>query len=496
MRSSSDARFTWRAIAAAAALLIIPAISWAGCHVVTKSGSGNSTGTDWNNACADFSGACSPSSLVRGDTYYVAAGSMYSPSNFDAPDSGTSVITVKAPSAGDHCSDAGWNGSLEGTAVFKGGVQFESDYWVFNGVHRDPGMRSGYGFKIENNNGSNAPYNMVALGAGLDSTHSPNHVTVKYVELAGSSDVSDTYFDRGIWFSTTGEQGEPGNYIGYSWIHDTGNCPILVDGQIGVMVEHNWIQNNQSQGSNNHSEGIAVRLSGTIPSTNAVIRYNYLENIMGTGFIATPSSNSASFDQKNFYIYGNTFFFNAADRNPRAAADQQVSNGIAISIFQTEVSGTLYVANNTFINVGNAAAGGSTGVGYSQPISVGTVEYFNNLWFKSNSVGDACLSGVVATCEENSNAAFQTPSNFADDPNVQVSGATILPNYASNDFTPAMDTDSGSNQSAVFSLDADGNAYGSDGGIWTRGAIQFMGTSSPQPPVPPTDISITIETTP
>ena len=41
--------------------------SYAACHVVRQGGTGAKSGTDWNNALPDL-----PSSLVRGDIYYMA----------------------------------------------------------------------------------------------------------------------------------------------------------------------------------------------------------------------------------------------------------------------------------------------------------------------------------------------------------------------------------------------------------------------------------------
>src|ERR1700747_1601232 len=41
----------------------------AACHVVTPTGSGTKSGADWSNAMADL-----PSTLIRGDSYYLGPG--------------------------------------------------------------------------------------------------------------------------------------------------------------------------------------------------------------------------------------------------------------------------------------------------------------------------------------------------------------------------------------------------------------------------------------
>jgi len=69
---------------------------------------GNGSGSDWTNACTDFTGSCAVSSLVRGDTYYVAAGN-YASRTFNTAVSGTLVITIKGATDADHGTDTGWS---------------------------------------------------------------------------------------------------------------------------------------------------------------------------------------------------------------------------------------------------------------------------------------------------------------------------------------------------------------------------------------------------
>ncbi|MGH9403380.1 MAG: hypothetical protein ACRD2P_14870, partial [Terriglobia bacterium] len=54
-------------------LLLMMFVPWqtafGACHVVTPNGSGSQTGADWNNSLANL-----PSTLTRGDVYYLADG--------------------------------------------------------------------------------------------------------------------------------------------------------------------------------------------------------------------------------------------------------------------------------------------------------------------------------------------------------------------------------------------------------------------------------------
>src|SRR5438034_5915431 len=77
-------------------------------HYICSAARGTGDGSSWTNACTGFSGSCAAGSLVRGDTYWVAAGNYGSPS-FDTPASGTSVITIKAATDANHgSSSTGW----------------------------------------------------------------------------------------------------------------------------------------------------------------------------------------------------------------------------------------------------------------------------------------------------------------------------------------------------------------------------------------------------
>src|ERR1700752_4792256 len=80
-------------------------------HYVLSSANGNSSGSDWTNACKDFTGSCSVSSLVRGDTYYVGTGT-YSGRTFDTAASGTQMITIKGATAADHGTSTGWSNTI------------------------------------------------------------------------------------------------------------------------------------------------------------------------------------------------------------------------------------------------------------------------------------------------------------------------------------------------------------------------------------------------
>jgi hypothetical protein len=88
---------------------------------------GNGDGSDWAQARPAL-----PSSLDRGTTYFVAAGT-YPGYTFDDAAVGQEVITVKKATADDHGTDNGWQASFgTGKAVF-GPLSFQAPWHVIDG---------------------------------------------------------------------------------------------------------------------------------------------------------------------------------------------------------------------------------------------------------------------------------------------------------------------------------------------------------------------------
>src|SRR5262249_48377802 len=127
-----------------------PDFGAAGRHYVRAGASGSGDGTDWNNACPDFSGACAPANLVRGDVYYVAAG-RYTNQTFDTPESGALVIMIRKATLTDHGSASGWMNGFAGQAVITGANTVTTGYWTFDGQTGDylTGGIGSYGFKFD-----------------------------------------------------------------------------------------------------------------------------------------------------------------------------------------------------------------------------------------------------------------------------------------------------------------------------------------------------------
>ncbi|MGZ3806381.1 MAG: hypothetical protein ACXVB4_19375, partial [Pseudobdellovibrionaceae bacterium] len=88
-------------------------LSLAATLYVRPGASGNNSGSDWSNA---YNGL--PSSLTRGNTYYLAPGN-YGDHTFNDANSGTSLITLKKATAADHGTESGWSSTYgTGQAIF------------------------------------------------------------------------------------------------------------------------------------------------------------------------------------------------------------------------------------------------------------------------------------------------------------------------------------------------------------------------------------------
>src|ERR1700677_4630941 len=174
----------------------------AGNCYVRSGASGTGTGADWTNAYTGFgtgAGQANPASLTRGVNYYVAGGNynLSTTTTFSTPASGTTLITILAPTIASHGTATGWSNAYQAQALF-GPIVVDSGYWTLNGVYRGSGTglpatdwRTGYGFKIMGNNGSGAPPvtgNTSLFHVGDSAPNEADHVTIEYFEIQGASD--------------------------------------------------------------------------------------------------------------------------------------------------------------------------------------------------------------------------------------------------------------------------------------------------------------------
>jgi hypothetical protein len=315
------------------------------------SSTGSASGADFNNR-ANFNSL----TYVRGNTYKIIEGN-YTLENFNTAASGTTLITIQKVSAADGAV-AGYSSTLyDSQAVFPVGCSFTSPYWLVDGVSRS-GLRSGHGIKFDNSVSQTD-------AEVLDIISGSHHVTLKYVEVAGSARQDDTINDRVLVMDSTHD-----TTVQYCYIHDSGEVTVMIDAADDTLIEQSVIERNDSSAMF-HAEGFVVRGG----SDRTTIRYNIISDMEGTAFLATPSGSHHTIS--DLFIYGNVF------NRPSSPSRGGVGDGI-MSFFDVDVTGKLYIFNNTFYNERSAIALPFTNpkieIGGGWPTTVGDMQVKNNLW--------------------------------------------------------------------------------------------------------------------
>ncbi len=499
------------------------------CYVRAGATGGTQTGADWNNAYTDL-----PQTLTRGATYWVAGGT-YHGHLFNDPDSGTTVITVKAPTSTNHGTDTGWSNSYQLQAVFDtadtsavGDIfTFQSDYYVIDGSYRqttsglpetDWTTEASYGFLV--NNSSKVACNAdIDFGDNSNTAVLPVHnITIQYVDVNGShTTTASGCREQGL----SSMWGSHDTTIQYNYIHDTGGtilfmgggqytcsaagppptCSSTPRGNYGsganILVQSNYFARNFSDPSA-HAEGCSCHEG----LKNLTFAYNYWQDINGTAIIAPAAAGDWNTGNGGFgpwYVYGNVVFETSCAAVSRGDGNPGVAG--FIYLFDSAWTGALYVFNNTFYNF-PSSCNSYIGVvlgdgGYQNPMNAVYVQ--NNLFSNigagvlviNNSCPDSPSGDPTCTSITNSyNAYFNSP-DAANDPESNVQYSTSSAPFVSAtayDFRLSSDTSPGFNTNTLASgngTDLLGTTRGANG-TWDRGAFQIAGTS--QAPASPSGV--------
>jgi hypothetical protein len=415
-------------------LLALPA--GATNHYVRQGASGN--GSDWTNACGDFTGSCAAPSLVRGDTYYVAAGT-YTAKTWNTPASGTSVITIKKAIVADHGTATGWNDAYAAQATFSNRNVIQTAYWTFDGQVGDYdtlGIGS-YGFKDQYSVGDFTPCSGSGGTTGAAFLICGDHVTIRYFDCSG--------------YTGTGDYNYPGqakcieSYGGSNWtvshvaMHGCESC--LQGGADNALLEYSYIYNSRSIAANFHNNVFYIQ-----GLSNSTLRYNKIWDYNAEGFLFTGYDGA---NNTNVAVYGNVFASDGTQSNyPRGIELRQDYNYSGILIY-----------NNTFYNLNDGAINDLTG---STGNTCANCQAIDNLDVLT---GSTFGSGFTA----NNNTSDSTSSRF-------VSVASLY--TADFHLKSAL---AGVSLAAPYNMDMDGNTRGT-GGSWDRGAYQYVVSNRPSPP--------------
>jgi hypothetical protein len=488
----------------------------AGNCYVRAAATGAGTGADWTNAYTGFgtgAGQANPASLTRGVNYYVAGGTYNTTktTTFNTPASGTTLITVLAPTIASHGTNTGWSNAYQAQALF-GPILVASNYWHLTGTYRGSGTgnpaidwRTGYGFKVNNSNGSGGKIGGTGIWLGDSAADEADHITIEYFEVQGSGDTTCTVADGAI----------NGNFnqfptILHNYGHDTGSSSMGFDSNTTDIIEYNWMMNNQScQAGSGHGEGIAIRFMN-----NLTFAYNYMENEEGTAYIGTPCPGSACWSgaQDTWTFYGNVFFSNTSEwhgncasgctrtgaGNPNGSQDG-LSNAI-IQFFGGPGDNQIFTAwlwyDNTFYALGgDATSNGPSSCsmlnGNSANTKIISLVFENNIGGDCTKVampnlGSGSIGTGMLTQDHNTycNVGTITDTGAA----LQTLATCALLNAPStNDLSLAFDTSGWTPLSSPFNVDIVGNTRSS-----SRGAFQMGGVVA-DVPAPPTSLIATVQ---
>ncbi len=447
-------------------LFVIPGVSLAAVHCVRAGTTGKGSGSDWVNAFPQL-----PARLVRGDTYYLAAG-RYPPYTFNTPDSGASFIIVKAATVADHGENLGWQNSYAGQAVFTSGsnsvFNIHTGHLVLDGNGRAT-LTSGHGIKIDGSGCTGSYCWDVALATGVTG------ITLRYLEILGTGDAAaDVHVDENIRAVGNGAvplSGGTNLTLQYLYVHESSDTPILMGQTSNVTLEYSVIAHNRSTPIN-HGEGLADQ-----GSSNVTIRYNEFRDIEGTAFIDVLSRGGPPQTADNWNIYGNVFLYSNGNPSGRTG----VGNGI-VAVINGQEASNWNIHNNTSVNIPGLTArvsfAGSPGTNRS---------VHNNLWYNCP---NAAHNGSLAA-----DYNYYIKSAHNREPHEESSRRATSPfvDWVNYNFHLVLATHPGLSLAAPFNVDPDGSVRGADGN-WDRGAYEFVAgsvapaksSSRPKPRIPTT----------
>src|SRR5260370_37484102 len=295
--------------------------AFAACHVVTPSGSGSKTGADWNNAYAGL-----PSTLTRGDVYYLADGA-YGSYTISTPDSGTTVVEIRKAQTYDNCTSTGWSAATMGSsqASFTGSpaLNLNSDWFILNGngtyagigcggapgptVTSEPPNPSDCGIRLA---GSSGALNVVGC-CGL-------HNTLKYIELVSSGTNNINGNGSLAIFAGIADQSSTFFTIQHMYARNEG-CVYIQDIGSDTVVDHSYFWGTEVNGAAG-SSACHGQSEYSVNSSRGIRSYNVQRDITGTAVWTFGTGGTFS----DWQIYGNIIFMSS----PTASWGPYLANGV------------------------------------------------------------------------------------------------------------------------------------------------------------------------
>lgn len=317
-------------------------------------------GTTW--ACASAAGQPGarkgfPTTLVRDNTYYVAAGT-YGQTTLSTAVDGSKYIYIKKATDDNHGIETGWESSFgSGQAVFSwtGGttvgnvLTVKTSYFDIDGQTGGyPNWTSGHGFKVTTDNPKATLFCITHNGTG---TAVAGYIHLHHTELAHTgretnSLATGTYGPLVMSSDApTGGSHSAGNHeFSYNYIHDSPAMLAWGYRPGSFIFEYNYLDTSAAlePGSTNQGSGIT-----TYGGQSQIYRYNIFKDMKGSCGICLYSWHG-DLTVSDIKIYGNTFFYSPAFQ---AESINFVQNGWIATDGGTDDATNIKVYNNTFSNL-------------------------------------------------------------------------------------------------------------------------------------------------
>jgi hypothetical protein len=399
----------------------------AASHYVRAGASGSGSGADWGTAYPSL-----PSTLVRGDTYYIADGN-YGGYSFDTPNSGEQYIYIKKATASDHGTETGWNNTYgDGQASFtgngKGSIDFSTSYWQLLGNQGSGKTNLGFVITCTDHVASD----LIRLAGGITNIVLDRINASQYVYYGNEGNLNDLIY---------GASGGSNLTVSNSYLHDTNwFAAVLLINWTGVVFENNFFENNYRK------EILSCR-----ECHNVTWRNNIHKNAAGTGYLVGQNP-------VDWYIYNNVFYI----------TDNRYSttNCIFCNWYDQGMKATnIYIYGNTFYNVLGAAT-----IGYDGATNVVAR---NNVFYGGNSPtwrGNILHDYNWCYSQSGSCSAVTAESHG------QAGFAGVFVDVASENFKLRASTDAGFALPSPFDKDISG-VNRLSGASWDRGAYNLSGVA-------------------
>lgn len=406
------------------ASLLVASTVLAANRYVRAGATGANNGTDWNNAFTAI-----PTTLARGDTYYIADGS-YGNYTVNTVASGATFIWIKKATVADHGTSTGWSDAYgDGQALFHcwqfeaGGAGVDAGYVDINGYSTH--VTNNCGFKWTGLSIQEAAFEW-HYGSGdwpeMKFQYCEVDGPMKGADMASSAGPPWSYGFLMIPYNGSGYDSTSNTVISHCWIHGVSTPLNDCDGPRYITVEYCHIYDGRVTGEDHGNVFLANGDFNTF-------RYNHCWNYHPEGIYFVN-------DTTGWKIYGNVFFDGST-----------YSRGVELPWDRTHQNMKIY--NNTFVNLEMAA------------IRVMAAAITSGIEIRNNLLVDVGIS------IESGGGGITLANNVT-------TNTSIFVNYASKNFRLVNPLPGAAVSGSEFGFDPDGNSRGTDG-TWDVGAYEYGG---------------------